>query len=191
MFNEKDKWDDSAIVKAFQCAVDLHDAQTQEKSNANVNAQATATNASQFSKQAAHLAAPEPGPWVPADAKEGEDVEDVHGIHNNTAGANDNHSVAFNQTALASENYRQERKFSPQKSLSSQNQATSSSNNTRQNPKATQTHQKPTIPPSAPGLAPPSHDPELAALLMSWYYAGYQTGRYEALQEVAATKDQQ
>jgi len=38
-------------------------------------------------------------------------------------------------------------------------------------------------PPHLPPLPQPC-DPALAALLKSWYEAGYQTGRFQALQEV-------
>ena len=41
---------------------------------------------------------------------------------------------------------------------------------------------KSTLPQSPP--LPQPCDPALAALLKSWYEAGYQTGRFQALQEV-------
>ncbi|KAJ8600342.1 hypothetical protein CTAYLR_000664 [Chrysophaeum taylorii] len=42
----------------------------------------------------------------------------------------------------------------------------------------------PPQPPPLPPLHPPSGDDGLSDLLMSWYYAGYYTGRFRALQEV-------
>ncbi|GBG26057.1 Component of gems protein 1 [Hondaea fermentalgiana] len=157
-------WDDSAIVGAFQRAVDAFDS---DPAAPETRAQTPATGA----------AAPQPGPWVSiSDERHGRDHDERGDEHDHN---DEDEGNGGSDSADGKESQKQNRAHD-----------VASDSSFVEKPKATKrqtkgpdtTHSAPPAPASM-GLVPPSDDPELAALLMSWYYAGYQTGRYEAIQE--------